>query len=103
MGHFGALLLILSTQLLGFGLSGLTYSILIRPTRMIWPSALVVVTLYNTLHAVGDDTQESRDFNKARMKFFTTVFLLIFVYQVRIPKLILLTICLRFPPSIYSI
>jgi len=81
MGHFGALLLILSTQLLGFGLSGLTYSILIRPTRMIWPSALVVVTLYNTLHAVGDDTQESRDFNKARMKFFTTVFLLIFVYQ----------------------
>ncbi|EHS63910.1 OPT family small oligopeptide transporter [Puccinia graminis f. sp. tritici CRL 75-36-700-3] len=81
MGHFGALLLILSTQLLGFGLAGLTYSILIRPTAMIWPSSLVVVTLYNTLHAVGDDTQESREFTKARMRFFTTVFLLIFVYQ----------------------
>ncbi|PLW06393.1 hypothetical protein PCANC_23848 [Puccinia coronata f. sp. avenae] len=81
MGHFGALLLILSTQLLGFGLAGLTYSILIRPTRMVWPSALVVVTLYNTLHAVGDDTQESRDFMKARMRFFSTVFMLIFVYQ----------------------
>ncbi|KAI9629076.1 hypothetical protein KEM48_011146 [Puccinia striiformis f. sp. tritici PST-130] len=81
MGHFGALLLILSTQLLGFGLSGLSYSILIRPTAMIWPSSLVVVTLYNTLHAVDDGTQESRDFTKARMKFFTTIFLLIFVYQ----------------------
>ncbi|PLW16069.1 hypothetical protein PCANC_15352 [Puccinia coronata f. sp. avenae] len=81
MGHFGALLLLLSTQLLGFSLAGLTYSILIRPTRMIWPMALVVVTLYNTLHAVGDDTQESREFMKDRMRFFTTVFMLIFVYQ----------------------
>ncbi|KAI9615109.1 hypothetical protein H4Q26_011648 [Puccinia striiformis f. sp. tritici PST-130] len=61
MGHFGALLLILSTQLLGFGLSGLSYSILIRPTAMIWPSSLVVVTLYNTLHAVDDGTQESNE------------------------------------------
>jgi hypothetical protein len=50
---------------------------------MVWPSALVVVTLYNTLHAVGDDTQESRDFMKARMRFFSTVFMLIFVYQVQ--------------------
>ncbi|OAV87642.1 OPT family small oligopeptide transporter [Puccinia triticina 1-1 BBBD Race 1] len=81
MGHFGALLLILSTQLLGFGLSGLTYSILIRPTAMVWPSSLVVVTLYNTLHAVGDGTQESRDFTKARMRFFTMIFIMIFVYQ----------------------
>ncbi|EGG06337.1 putative oligopeptide transporter [Melampsora larici-populina 98AG31] len=74
MGHFGSLLLILSTQLLGFGLAGFTYSILIRPTAMVWPSSLVVVTLYNTLHSVGGDTEEGRKLTRDRMKFFAIVF-----------------------------
>ncbi|KAH9821600.1 putative oligopeptide transporter [Melampsora americana] len=81
MGHFGSLLLILSTQLLGFGLAGFTYSILIRPTAMVWPSSLVVVTLYNTLHSVGGDTEDGRKLTRDRMKFFAIVFVGIFFYQ----------------------
>lgn len=82
MGHFGALLLILSTQLLGFGLAGFTYSILIRPTAMVWPSSLVVLALYNTLHSVGNETQEGRQLTRDRMKFFSIVIIGIFFYQV---------------------
>ncbi|CAH7675322.1 OPT family small oligopeptide transporter [Phakopsora pachyrhizi] len=81
MDHFGSLLLILSTQLLGFGLAGLTYSILIRPTKMVWPSSLVTVTLYNTLHGIAGDGEESQRFMKDRMRFFSIVFILIFIYQ----------------------
>ncbi|KAG0145764.1 hypothetical protein CROQUDRAFT_45326 [Cronartium quercuum f. sp. fusiforme G11] len=81
MGHFGSLLLILSTQLLGFGLAGFTYSILIRPTAMLWPSSLVAVTLYNTLHSVGSETAEGRKLTRDRMRFFTIVFIGIFFYQ----------------------
>lgn len=81
MGHLGSLLLILSTQLLGFGLAGFTYSILIRPTAMVWPSSLVAVTLYNTLHSVGGDTEDGRKLTRDRMRFFAIVFVAIFFYQ----------------------
>ncbi|CAH7685832.1 OPT oligopeptide transporter protein-domain-containing protein, partial [Phakopsora pachyrhizi] len=80
IGHIGGLLLILSTQLIGFGLSGLTYWLLVRPTNMIWPSSLVVMTMYNTLH-------HRRRFFRSdylidhRFNFFLIVFVAITIYQ----------------------
>lgn len=78
LGTFGGLLLLLSTQLIGFGLSGLTYSILVRPTVMVWPSQLVTVALYETLH--GGSTDQIRQ-AKDRLRFFGKSFTGIFAWQ----------------------
>ena len=49
------LLLLLATQLTGFGLAGLCRRFLIRPASMVWPSNLVVCALMNTLHSKDDE------------------------------------------------
>lgn len=68
LGAVGGLLLLLSTQLIGFGLSGLTYRLLVRPTAMLWPSTLVFVTLFETLHGGAKDNLKQ---TKDRMRFFS--------------------------------
>ncbi|KAG0658686.1 hypothetical protein C6P46_005682 [Rhodotorula mucilaginosa] len=78
LGTFGGLLLLLSTQLIGFGLSGLTYAILVRPTVMVWPAQLVTVALYETLHGGSkDQIRQAKD----RLRFFLKSFAGIFTWQ----------------------
>lgn len=67
LGTIGGLLLLLSSQLIGFGFSGLTYRLLVRPTSMLWPSTLVFVQLFETLHGAA---KESKKEAKTRMRFF---------------------------------
>lgn len=75
LGAFGGVLLLLTTQMIGFGLAGLVYNLLVRPTAMVWPSTLVIVTLFNTLHGTeGALTQR-------RLRFFTVAFVGGFVWQ----------------------
>ncbi|KAK4051978.1 hypothetical protein OIO90_004508 [Microbotryomycetes sp. JL221] len=88
LGTFGGLLLLLSTQLLGFGLSGLTYRLLVRPTVMLWPSTLVLVTLFETLHG---GAKESMKQTRDRMRFFSYSFVGIFSWQF-LPALIFPTL-----------
>ncbi|GAA5958951.1 hypothetical protein JCM3765_000782 [Sporobolomyces pararoseus] len=88
LGVFGGLLLLLSTQMIGFGLSGLTYRLLVQPTAMLWPSQLVTVSLYNTLH--GKDEEDVKE-TKQRMKFFSYSFCSIFGWQF-IPSVIFPTL-----------
>jgi len=108
IGTFGGLLLLLSTQLIGFGLSGLTYNLLVsdrfcrreqflltasskkqvRPTSMLWPSQLVTVSLYQTLH--GKDEEDVKE-TKQRMRFFSRSFTSIFAWQF-IPSVIFPTL-----------
>lgn len=45
------LLLVLTTQLLGYGMAGILRRFLIRPPQMLWPAMLVNVALYRSLHA----------------------------------------------------
>nr|XP_018261119.1 OPT family small oligopeptide transporter [Kwoniella dejecticola CBS 10117]OBR83277.1 OPT family small oligopeptide transporter [Kwoniella dejecticola CBS 10117] len=45
------LLLVLSTQMLGFSFAGILYKVLVIPSSMIWPATLVNTALFNTLHA----------------------------------------------------
>ncbi|GAA6003702.1 hypothetical protein JCM10207_003554 [Rhodosporidiobolus poonsookiae] len=78
LGAFGGLLLLLSTQLIGFGLSGLTYRLLVRPTVMLWPSQLVTVALYETLHG---SAKTERKQTQQRMRFFSWSFIGIFSWQ----------------------
>ncbi|EXJ88182.1 OPT family small oligopeptide transporter [Capronia coronata CBS 617.96] len=62
----------LTTQLLGFGIAGVSYRWLVQPATMIWPSALSNAALFTTLHSrlnlVADGWKISRG------KFFTYVF-----------------------------
>ncbi|KNZ51638.1 hypothetical protein VP01_387g8 [Puccinia sorghi] len=87
IGHVGGLLLVLSTQLIGFGLAGMTYSLLVRPTNMVWPSSLVVMTMYNTLHSKSSGMSsfvppaEESILMAKKFKFFLIVFGLITIYQ----------------------
>ncbi|KAF9438942.1 hypothetical protein BGZ76_002605 [Entomortierella beljakovae] len=49
-GFIANLLLILTTQLVGYGMAGMLRRYLVYPAGMIWPSNLVTVALFNTLH-----------------------------------------------------
>lgn len=50
------LVLVLATQLTGFGLAGLCRRFLVWPASMVWPANLVACTLLNTLHAEDDES-----------------------------------------------
>ncbi|PWN48308.1 OPT oligopeptide transporter, partial [Violaceomyces palustris] len=69
-----SILFILSSQILGFGLSGFCRKFLVRPASMIWPQNLATTTILNTLHA----EEESLDGSMSRWKFFCVISLLSF-------------------------
>jgi hypothetical protein len=54
-GYWFNLVLVLATQLTGFGLAGMCRRFLVWPASMVWPQNLVACTLLNTLHAEDDD------------------------------------------------
>ena len=72
------LIVLLATQLLGFGLSGLVYNLLVRPSKMVWPSTLVPISLFNTLHGTEKNKQA---LTSLRLRFFKIAFLGIFAWQ----------------------
>ncbi|KAJ7736920.1 OPT oligopeptide transporter protein-domain-containing protein [Mycena metata] len=53
--YWFALVLVLATQLTGFGLAGICRRFLVWPASMVWPQNLVACTLLNTLHAEDDE------------------------------------------------
>ncbi|CAG8446884.1 11182_t:CDS:10 [Acaulospora colombiana] len=67
-------LLLMSTQIIGYGLSGFLRKYLVRPANMIWPTNLVFASMYNTLHG---DASETRD----KLRFFLIAFSMMFVWQ----------------------
>jgi hypothetical protein len=42
--------IVLSSQLLGFGVAGLLREVIVHPTKMLWPMTLPVTTLLETIH-----------------------------------------------------
>ncbi|CAG8734673.1 11977_t:CDS:10 [Gigaspora margarita] len=86
-------LLLLSTQMIGYGLAGFVRKCvyyhqqliiknnhlkiiiyLVRPANMIWPQSLVYASMYNTLHG---NTSETND----KIRFFYFAFISMFVWQ----------------------
>ncbi|GAA5831598.1 hypothetical protein JCM3766R1_004947 [Sporobolomyces carnicolor] len=63
------ILLLLTTQMVGFGTAGLCRRFLVWPAAMIWPQNLVYCTLLNTLHAEDEDEGQGI----SRFKFFLCV------------------------------
>ncbi|KAH9172005.1 OPT oligopeptide transporter protein-domain-containing protein, partial [Lactarius sanguifluus] len=55
LGFWFSLVLLLATQLTGFGLAGLCRRFLVWPVSMVWPQNLMTCTLLNTFHAKEDE------------------------------------------------
>ncbi|KAF9203876.1 hypothetical protein BGZ49_005932 [Haplosporangium sp. Z 27] len=75
-GFIANLLLIITTQLVGYGMAGILRRYLVYPATMIWPANLVTVALFNTLHA-HEDLQPGQ---WTRLKFFTIFSIASFCY-----------------------
>ncbi|KAJ4382102.1 hypothetical protein N0V86_002431 [Didymella sp. IMI 355093] len=72
LGIMYQVLLILSTQILGYSLAGLTRRYLVRPSGMIWPSTLVSTAMFTALHK--DENKPADGWTISPRKFFTRVF-----------------------------
>ncbi|KAI8909028.1 OPT oligopeptide transporter protein-domain-containing protein [Gorgonomyces haynaldii] len=71
-----ALALLLTTQLLGFGLAGILQKLLVYPAKMWWPEQIVVANLLVNFHS-----GISKSVTSNRVKWFGILFLVAFVYQ----------------------
>jgi OPT family small oligopeptide transporter len=76
IGALGSILLLITTQCLGYGMAGFLRRFLVTPANMIWPSNLVQVALYNALHGAEPSHRGMR-----RHTFFLVVFVCIAIYQ----------------------
>ncbi|KAG0226051.1 hypothetical protein BGW42_003940 [Actinomortierella wolfii] len=68
--------LVVSSQCIGYSLAWCLFDFVIKPSVMVWPSTLVNVSLYNTLH---EHKVLTRWFT--RMQLFWYAFFAVFVYQ----------------------
>jgi hypothetical protein len=66
--------LILSTQMLGYGVAGLLRKTLVHPTNMLYPSNLPTASLLENLH-------KDRASTKKKMRIFYIAFLALFLWQ----------------------
>lgn len=73
------LVLVLATQVTGFGLAGVCRRFLVWPASMVWPQNLVACTLLNTLHAEEDEEGSGISRFKYFMYLFGAVFLFYFL------------------------
>ncbi|KAG0375942.1 hypothetical protein BGX24_008485, partial [Mortierella sp. AD032] len=76
-GFLANFLLILVTQMLGYGMAGVLRRYLVYPAAMIWPANLVQVALFNTLHK----DEELQPGQWSRFKFFCVATFGMFLYQ----------------------
>lgn len=72
------LLLILSTQILGYAFAGLARRFLVRPGGMIWPQTLMSAAMFTTLHK--EENTIANGWKMTRWKFFFVVWLSAFLF-----------------------
>ncbi|GLU19756.1 hypothetical protein SLE2022_359840 [Rubroshorea leprosula] len=98
-----ALLVVLTTQVLGFGWAGMFRRYLVEPAAMWWPQNLVQVSLFRALH----EEEERPKRGITRNQFFLIAFVCSFAYYVfpgyLFPMLTSMSwICWIFPTSILA-
>ncbi|KAK4711737.1 hypothetical protein R3W88_006250 [Solanum pinnatisectum] len=96
-----ALIVIITTQVLGFGWAGIFRRYLVEPAAMWWPQNLVQVSIFRALH----DKEERAKNGMTRNQFFLIAFICSFGYYVfpgyLFPMLSSLSwLCLLFPSSV---
>ncbi|KAK3302024.1 OPT oligopeptide transporter protein-domain-containing protein [Chaetomium strumarium] len=75
------LLLVVSTQSLGYGIAGMMRRFLVYPASMIWPGNLVSVTLMNAMYESSEDRDPTViGGSMPRYRWFSLVTLAAFVY-----------------------
>ncbi|KAH7231979.1 OPT oligopeptide transporter protein-domain-containing protein [Fusarium solani] len=70
-----SILVVVSSQCVGYGFAGLLRRVLLYPTKMVWPSLLPMNTLLETLHR---DRRETRH----RLRFFLWILIAAFFWEV---------------------
>ncbi|TVU17005.1 hypothetical protein EJB05_33011, partial [Eragrostis curvula] len=73
-----SLLVVVTTQVLGFGWAGIFRRYLVEPAAMWWPSNLVQVSLFRALH----EKEERRKGGLTRNQFFVVAFVCSFAYYI---------------------
>lgn len=71
-------LLILSTQILGYAFAGLSRRFLVRPGGMIWPGTLMPAAMFTTLHK--EENSIANGWTISRWKFFFVVWISAFAF-----------------------
>lgn len=66
------ILLILSTQILGYSIAGLTRRFLVQPTEMLWLQALNTASMFSTLHK--SENKPANGWTISKYRFFIYVF-----------------------------
>ncbi|KAL1559992.1 Oligopeptide transporter 3 [Salvia divinorum] len=70
-----ALLIVLTTQMVGYGWAGMLRKYLVDPVEMWWPSNVAQVSLFRALHE-----KESKSMGMTRMRFFLICMAASFIY-----------------------
>ncbi|KAF9306152.1 hypothetical protein BGZ74_007354 [Mortierella antarctica] len=88
-GFGGGLLLVISTQFVGYGFAGALRRFLVRPAAMVWPVNLVNASLFHTFHRrnpangalrISDNGEEATSWTMSRNMFFFLVSAASFAY-----------------------
>ncbi|KAI0001375.1 OPT oligopeptide transporter protein-domain-containing protein [Russula compacta] len=75
-----SILLLFSSQLLGYGIGGLMRPILLYPSKMLYPGVLPLVSMFDAFYR-GESSRQS-DGNKKRLRFFYIAFFGMFVWEI---------------------
>ncbi|UNI18463.1 hypothetical protein JDV02_004731 [Purpureocillium takamizusanense] len=76
------ILLMLSTQAMGFGVAGVARRFLIWPSSMVWPATLITCTVMYSLHDHrASDPSQTNGWKIGRYSFFLLVALLTFAWE----------------------
>ncbi|XP_062219974.1 oligopeptide transporter 4-like isoform X2 [Phragmites australis] len=78
ISFFTAWLLVITTQVLGYGWAGLLRKYVVEPSHMWWPSTLVQVSLFRALHEKEEFPKGSRQIS--RSKFFLVALICSFAW-----------------------
>ncbi|WWC98020.1 OPT family small oligopeptide transporter [Kwoniella sp. B9012] len=83
VGRLPSILLLLTTQCIGFGLAGMLQNLLVNPPAMYWPSTLVTVQLFTTLYSSTSSvlSTAAQAMTTKRLHIFMIIFLITFIYQ----------------------
>ncbi|KAF8943273.1 hypothetical protein BGZ47_005625 [Haplosporangium gracile] len=77
----GSLLLILTTQCIGYGMAGILRKYLVYPAEMVWWSNLVQVVFYNAIHNTDEFKTRKMIRGWSYMKFFWAFCIGMFLYE----------------------
>lgn len=95
------LLLIISTQVLGYAFAGLTRRFLVRPSAMIWPGTLMSTAMFSTMHKTVN--KKANGWSISRYRFFILVwggaFLWYFIPGLLMPALSYFSVITWFAPK----